>query len=754
MITDPKNNTWMSPREFSIDWGGRTLTLTTGLVAQQANGSVMVRYGDTVVLVTATMAKESRGEFDFFPLTVDYEERLYAAGIIKGSRFIKRETRPSDEAVLTARLVDRAIRPLFDDSLRIDIQLIVTVLCVDRENDPDVAALIGASAALMISDIPWAGPIASCRVGRIGGEWVLNPTTTSLVKSDLDLYVAGNGEKTIMLEAGAKEVTEDVVYDGVVFGLKQMKPVLKLIEEMREALGKEKKVLKPVLTEEEQEAAKEMDVLRERVKALSIAAVDEYFSGGDKNTKQMRKETIGEIKASIDEALKVEQIGKDKRKEALKPLKSFIEEHVGEMILKTGKRVDGRSITEVRPLDAAVSLLPRTHGTGFFTRGETQVLTVATLGGPGAEQIQEGLNGESKKRYMHHYNFPPYSVGETKPLRGPSRRDIGHGMLAEKALLPVLPEKDKFPYTIRLVSEVFGSNGSSSMASTCGSTLALMDAGVPIREAVAGVAMGLVSNKKGDWKVLTDLQDLEDSEGGMDFKIAGTKNGITAIQLDTKTTGLSNEIVKQTLSQARDGRLHILDVMNKAIAAPRTEMSAYAPRVTTLHINPEKIRDVIGPGGKMINKIIDECGVEIDIEQDGSVFISSVLPDGMAKAVKWVENLTKEVVAGEVYDGKVTRLMDFGAFVEILPGQEGLVHVSEISYQRVDQVADVLHVGDAVKVKVKEIDDLGRINLSMKALLPAPEGYEERPTVRRESSSRPGGRSSGPRGNGARGKRF
>lgn len=736
----------MSPREFSIDWGGRKLTVTTGAVAQQANGSALVRYGDTVVLVTATMAKESRGDFDFFPLTVDYEERLYAAGIIKGSRFIKRETRPSDEAVLTARLVDRAIRPLFDDSMRVDIQMIVTVLCVDGENDPDVAALVGASAALMISDIPWAGPIAAARVGRINGEWVLNPTIAALLKSDLDLYVAGDGEKTIMLEAGAKEVTEDVVYEGIQFGLKHMKPVMKLLNDMRAAIGKEKKVIAPVLSEEEQAAAKEMETLRGHVKELTIACVDEYFAGGDKSTKKMRKESIGEIKAKVDEALKVEQVGKDKRKEAMKPLKEFIEEHVGEMILRTGKRVDGRSITEVRPLDAGVSILPRTHGTGFFTRGETQVLTVATLGGPGAEQIQEGLNGESKKRYMHHYNFPPYSVGETKPLRGPSRRDIGHGMLAEKALLPVLPPKETFPYTIRLVSEVFGSNGSSSMASTCGSSLALMDAGVPIREAVAGVAMGLVSNNKGEWKVLTDLQDLEDSEGGMDFKIAGTKTGITAIQLDTKTTGLANEIIKQTLTQALDGRRHILEAMSRAIAAPRAEMSQYAPRVETLHINPEKIRDVIGPGGKMINKIIDECGVEIDIEQDGTVFISSVKAEGMAKAKQWVENLTKEVAAGEVYDGKVTRLMDFGAFVEILPGQEGLVHVSEISYERVEQVADVLHVGDAVKVKVKEIDDLGRINLSMKALLTPPAGYEERPRPSGGArGSRPGGGSRGPK---------
>lgn len=751
MFQDLKN-AWMAPREFTLEWGGRPLTITTGVVAQQANGSALVRYGDTVVLVTATMAKEVRGEFDFFPLTVDYEERLYAAGIIKGSRFIKRETRPSDEAVLTARLVDRAIRPLFDDSLRIDIQMIVTVLCVDGENDPDVAAMLGASAALMISDIPWAGPVAGCRVGRVNGEWVLNPTTTALAKSDMDLYVAGDGEKTIMLEAGAQEVTEEAVFEGIQFGLKHLKPAIQLINQMAKEIGKEKRVIKPVLTEEEMEAAKEMDSLRARVKELAIAAVDQYFAGGDKNTKQMRKESISEIKASIDETLKAEQVGKDKRKEALKPLKEYIEEHVGEMILRTGKRVDGRSVTEIRPLDVAVSILPRTHGTGFFTRGETQVLTVATLAGPGAEQIMEDLNGEAKKRYMHHYNFPPFSVGETKPMRGPSRRDIGHGMLAEKALLPVLPSKDEFPYTIRLVSEVLGSNGSSSMASTCGSTLALMDAGVPIKRAVAGVAMGLVSNNKGDWKVLTDLQDLEDSDGGMDFKIAGTQNGITAIQMDTKSAGLTLEQVNQTLAQARDGRMQILDAMSSAIAAPRADLSPYAPRVETLHINPEKIRDVIGPGGKMINKIIDECGVEIDIEQDGSVFISSVSAEGMAKAKKWIEDLTKEVAAGEVYEGKVTRLMDFGAFVEVLPGQEGLVHVSEISYERVGKVSDVLHVGDEVKVKVKEIDELGRINLSIKALSTPPEGYQEEPRERRPGGGR-GGRNGGGGGR-PRGKRF
>lgn len=754
-MLDSVNNAWMKPRKFSVDWGGRELEITTGVIAQQANGSAMVRYGGTVVLVTATMAKEVRGEVDYFPLMVDYEERLYAAGIIKGSRFIKRETRPSDEAVLTARLVDRTIRPLFNEALRVDIQVIVTVLSVDRENDPDVLALIGAVTALMNSDIPWNGPVAGARVGRIDGQWVLNPTHQAQQKSELDLFVAGDGEKTIMLEAGANEVNEEIVFEGIQFGLKQMQPVLKLMQDIQKEVGKEKHMPHLSLTPEEQEEKKEIEALRAEVKKMVCTEVDTFFQPGKNVSKQLRKESIGELAAKIDEALKGQQVGKDKRKAALKPLKEYVEERIGELILKTGTRVDGRQVTEIRPLDLAAPILPRTHGSALFTRGETQVMTMATLAGPGAEQILEGLNGEYKKRYLHHYNFPPYSVGEVKPMRGPSRRDIGHGALAEKALLPVLPGKDTFPYTIRLVSEVFGSNGSSSMASTCASSMCLMDAGVPIKRHVAGIAMGLISNDKGEWKVLTDLQDLEDAKGGMDFKITGSEQGITAIQLDTKTTGLSNDIIKQTLSQARDARLELLKRMSAILPAPRTEMSQYAPRVETLRINPEKIRDVIGPGGKMINKIIDECGVEIDIEQDGTVFISSANPEGMAKAIKWVENLTKEVAAGEVYDGKVTRLMDFGAFVEILPGQEGLVHVSEISYERVNQVSDVLNVGDAVTVKVKEIDDMGRINLSIKALKEAPEGYQERPREERRGGRPSGGpRRNGPGRGGSGGNRF
>ncbi len=719
MFVQP-NNAWIQPREFSLQWGGRELKIKTGTVAQQANGSALVQYGDTVVLVTATMAPEQRGDIDYFPLMVDYEERLYAAGIIKGSRFIKRETKPSDEAVLTARLIDRSIRPLFDDATRLDVQVVVTVLSVDGENDADLPALIGSVAALITSDIPWSGPIAGSRVGRVDGAWVLNPTYEQLAQSEIDLFVSGDGETTIMLEAGANEIPEAVVHEGIRFGLKEMKPVIELLKQIQSEMGREKRNITVELSEEERAAKAEVQQLREQVSQAIAQELEQYFTPGKNPTKQLRKQSLSELKAKMDGMLKEQQVGKDKRKEVLKVFKELVEEHIGEMILKTGRRVDGRVVTEVRPLDVTVGVLPRTHGSGLFTRGETQVLTIATLAGPGAEQILEGIDEKGTKRYMHHYNFPGFSVGEVKPLRGPSRRDIGHGALAEKALLPVLPKKEDFPYTIRLVSEVLGSNGSSSMASACGSSLALMDAGVPIKAPVAGVAMGLISNDKGEWVVLTDLQDLEDAKGGMDFKITGTENGITAIQLDTKTTGLSDEIVAQTLSQARDGRMVILTSMKSVIAAPRAEMSKYAPRVEKMMINPDKIRDVIGPGGKMINKIIEETGVEIDIEQDGSVFISSANAEGMAKAMQWITNLTKEVQAGEVYTGKVTRLMDFGAFVEILPGQEGLVHISEIAHERTNAVSDALKVGQEVQVKVKEIDDLGRINLSMKALIERP----------------------------------
>jgi len=727
---DNAKNQWVNPQTFSTEWGGRTLSIKTGALAQQASGSALVQYGDTVVLVTATMGGEPRGDVDWFPLMVDYEERLYAAGIIKGSRFIKRETRPTDEAVLTARLVDRAIRPLFDETMRRDIQVIVTVLSVDGENDADIPAMIGAAAALMMSNIPWQGPVVGTRVGQIDGKWVLNPTYTETAESSLDLFVAGNGETTIMLEAGAKEVSEELVYDAIEYGLSQMGPIVKLLAEVEKTLGREKVTKTVDLTDDEKAAKEEQAANRAIAQKIIHQEVSAFFEPGKNVSKLMRKQSLKDLKKKVDDQLKEQQIGKDKRKDSLKPFKEYVEERITELILETETRVDGRALTEIRPLDIMVGALPRTHGTGVFTRGETQVMTIATLAGPGAEQILEGIDENGTKRYMHHYNFPGYSVGEVKPLRGPSRRDIGHGMLAEKALRPVIPAKADFPYTIRLVSEVLGSNGSSSMASVCGSSLALMHAGVPISAPVAGIAMGLVSTEKGDWKVLTDLQDLEDGKGGMDFKVAGSENGITAIQLDTKTKGIKGEILKQTLADALTARLDILSQMKAVIDGPG-EMSPYAPRVETLSINPDKIRDLIGPGGKMINKIIDETGAEIDIEQDGSVFVSAVSGDSMAAAKKMIDNITKEVEAGEIYEGEVVRLMDFGAFVEILPGQDGLVHVSEISHERTENVADALSVGDKVKVKVKEIDDLGRINLSIKALIePSKGGSKDSPASR------------------------
>lgn len=742
-MLEQANNSWINSREFETEWGGRTLKVKTGVVAQQASGSALVQYGETVVLVTATQGNE-QSDRGYFPLMVDYEEKLYAAGIIKGSRFIKRETRPTDEAVLTARLVDRAIRPFFDDSTRLDTQIIVTVLSVDGENDADIPGMIGASVALMISDINWDGPVVGARVGFSDGKYILNPTYAELETSELDMFVAGDGESTIMLEAGAKEVKEDDVFAGIEFGLSHMKPVMDLMAKVQAEVGVEKKVLKvEELTEEEQVALKEIEEHKVFIKGLVEKEIGQYFEPGANTSKKLRKESMKALKTQMDEALKEKQVGKDKRKAILSPLKDMVEEYIGEMVLKTGKRVDGRSATEVRPLDVAVGILPRTHGTGLFTRGETQVLTVATLAGPGAAQTLEGIDENGEKSYMHHYNFPGFSVGEVKPLRGPSRRDIGHGALAEKALVPVIPAKEDFPYTIRLVSEVLGSNGSSSMASACGSTLALMHAGVPIKNPVSGLAMGLVSNDKGDWVVLTDLQDLEDGQGGMDFKVTGTKDGITAIQLDTKTHGLASEILKTTLHQSKDGRKDILDAMLAVIPAPG-EMSAHAPRVETIEINPEKIRDLIGPGGKMINSIIDETGVEIDIEQDGKVFVSSVDAAGMDAAKARINAITEEPEVGKTYHGKVARLMDFGAFVEILPGKDGLVHVSEIAHERVENVSDRLKEGQEVDVKLMEIDSQGRLNLSMKALIEKPAGMSDD----RGGSRGGGNRSGGNRGGG------
>ncbi len=727
-------------QKFSCEWGGKTLTVEVGKFTNQTNGSCTVQYGDTVVLASTVMSKKPREGVDFFPLMVEFEEKLYAAGLIKGSRFIKREGRPSDESILSGRMIDRAIRPLFDDTVRNEVQAVIAVLSFDGENDPDVLGLVAASCALAISDIPWKGPIGGIRIGQINNEWVINPSYEARQKSALDLVVAGTPEKVIMLEAGANEVPEETVLEGIIFGQKHLKEVMDLIAKVQKAVGKEKIVLKQDLdANEDTDAASEnelLDIAREFIKAN----VAKYFFDKNLTIKAERFGAFDALSKELEAHLQEKNIGKDRRKLVFSRYKLIVEEFITEKIIKESKRVDGRSIKDIRTLSAEAAVLPRTHGSALFSRGETQVLSTITLGSPAAVQTLEGIEGASKKRYMHHYNFPPYSVGEVGPMRGPGRRDIGHGALAEKALVPVLPSKEEFPYTIRVVSEVLGSNGSSSMASTCGSSLALMDAGVPIKSPVAGVAIGLASNFNqggNDYQILTDLQDLEDGKGGMDFKVAGTVNGITAIQLDTKTDGLVEKIVAETLQRAREARLQVLEIMNKAILAPRAELSQYAPRIIAFKIDVDKIREVIGPGGKVINAIIEETGVEIDIEQDGTVSITAVNKEALEKAEKMVRDIVKEVEPGEIYDGTVTRLMDFGAFVEVLPGKEGLVHISEMAWGRTNSVEDVVQVGDKVKVKVKEIDDMGRTNLTMKELLPKPEGYVDRPPM--ECRPRPSG---------------
>lgn len=726
-----------------IQWAGRTLAIELGRLANQTNASATVQYGDTVVLATVVMGKTPREGIDYFPLSVDYEERLYAAGKIKGSRFIKREGRPTDEAILSGRLIDRSIRPLFDERVRNDVQVVLTVLSFDGENDSDIISLVAASLALSLSDVPWAGPIAGIRVGRIGEEWVLNPSYEARTKSDMDLVVAGSADKVLMIEAGANQVPEQAFFEAIQFAQKHLRPVIQLISELQAEFGKPK-LDASLLSKEELDI--EAD-LREQVETWSREQLGNRFFTGNHVTKHGRQSTLAQLSLELDAFLMEQQVGKEKRKVAMDIFDTMVETEVTRLILDEGKRVDGRALDEVRPLSSDVGLLPRTHGSGLFSRGETQVLSVVTLGAPGDEQTLDTMEENGKKRYMHHYNFPPYSVGETGRVGAPGRREVGHGALAEKAIVPVLPSKEDFPYTVRVVSEVLSSNGSSSMGSTCGSTLALMDAGVPLAAPVAGVAMGMASDEKNNrYQVITDLQDLEDGKGGMDFKIAGTAAGITAIQLDTKTSGLPMTVVETALKNGRQARLRILETMHTAIAAPRSDMSPYAPRIVTIKINPEKIREVIGPGGKMINEIIDKTGVQsIDIEQDGTVFICSTNKDSMDKAVEWVKNITREAVVGELYDGTVTRLMDFGAFVEILPKKEGLVHISEIAPYRINAVGDIVKIGDKVKVKVIEIDELGRVNLSMKQAMP-PEAFPPAPPMSDAPAPHRGFRPSGPRG--------
>ncbi|EKE15641.1 MAG: hypothetical protein ACD_11C00116G0028 [uncultured bacterium] len=698
----------MDQKKWSLQIGGRVLEIETGLLAKQANGSVTVRYGDTVVLATAVMSKGASRISGYFPLMVDFEERYYAAGKIKGSRFIKREGRPSDDAVLTGRVVDRTIRPLFNSRMRNEVQVIVTVLSIDGENDPDTLSVIAASTALAISNIPWNGPVAAVRVGEVKGEFVLNPVNGELTDSKLDLIISGTKDKINMLEAGAKEVPEDVIVKAFAFGQEAITRIAGFIEDIAKEVGKEKS--EPVLLQGDSEfEAKVKEILL--AEGLAEALYDPSKIVIEEKTKAIN-EKVGEyITANFTE-------NTDKLKEiAQQVLEETSDEIVHINILNKEQRPDGRKLDQIRQIDCQVGILPRTHGTGLFTRGETQALTVTTLGSPGDEQIIDTMEVDMKKRYIHHYNFPPYSVGEVRPMRGPGRREIGHGALAEKALVPVLPAKDVFPYTILLVSEVLESNGSSSMASTCGSTLSLMDAGVPITRPVSGIAMGIIVGADGKFKVLTDIQGLEDHYGDMDFKAAGTTVGITALQMDVKVQGVTLEMLQAVLEQSKINRMEIMEKIVAAISAPRAEMSQYAPRIIIMHINPDKIRNVIGTGGKIINAIIDETGVQIDIEDDGSIFITS--PDAQAakKAQEWIDNLTHEVKAGELFQAKIIKIMTFGAFAEILPGQEGLIHISELADKRVEKVEDVVKVGDIIPVKVKEIDSQGRINLSAKAAM-------------------------------------
>jgi polyribonucleotide nucleotidyltransferase len=730
----------MAVKKWSMEWGGRTLSVETGKLSLQANASCLVSYGDTVILATATMSKNTRDGIDFFPLMVNFEEKLYAAGKIKGSRFIKREGRPSDEAVLSGRLVDRAIRPLFNQEMRNDVQIILTALSFDGEVDSQIPAMIAASTVLSLSSIPWNGPIGGVRVGMVDGQLKINPTITERQTSSIDIVVAGTPEKVIMVEAGCKDVSESEVIKAMKFGATEMGALISFIKKVQSEGGQEKLDLSANKNENEL-ALQEAETAADQ---LVASHVNDWIFDAPKMDRKERVALINKFSDAIKEMLVAKETNETVMKIVLGRVKIYVEKYITEQILKQNQRLDGRAITDIRPLSAEVGLLPRTHGTGMFMRGDTQVLSVVTLGAPGDVQTVDTMEEDGTKRYMHHYSDTPATYGETGPLRGPGNRAIGHGALAERALEPMLPPETDFPYAIRVVSEVLGSNGSSSMASVCGSTLALMDAGVPIQKPVAGIAMGLASDKSGQWKVITDLQDVEDGPGGMDFKIAGTKDGVTAIQMDTKTEGLSWDIVEQTFSQSKEARTKILGFMSGIISAPRAEMSPYAPRIVTIKINPEKIRDVIGPGGKMINKIIAETGVSIDIEDDGRVFVTSSDAVGMEKAVKWVKELTHEVTAGEVYDGTVVRLEDFGAFVQVLPGQDGLVHVSEIAWTRTNSPSDVLHLGDKVKVLVKEIDSMGRINLSMKQLTPKPEGYVDQPRFERpQRSGGPGGHRGG-----------
>ncbi|AIK30522.1 polyribonucleotide nucleotidyltransferase [Bacillus anthracis] len=687
---------------FSIDLAGRQLTVETGQLAKQANGAVLVRYGDTAVLSTATASKEAKN-VDFFPLTVNYEERLYAVGKIPGG-FIKREGRPSEKAILASRLIDRPIRPLFADGFRNEVQVVSIVMSVDQDCSSEMAAMLGSSLALSISDIPFEGPIAGATVGRINGEFVINPTVEQQEQSDIHLVVAGTKDAINMVEAGADQVPEETMLEAIMFGHEEIKRLIAFQEEIVQAVGKEKSEVKLY------------EVDADLNQAVREMAEKDMHSAIQVHEKHAREDAINEVKKRVIEHYEAQEADADTLGQVNEILYKIVKEEVRRLITVEKIRPDGRKGDEIRPLASEVGILSRTHGSGLFTRGQTQALSICTLGALGDVQILDGLGVEESKRFMHHYNFPSFSVGETRPMRGPGRREIGHGALGERALEPVIPSEKDFPYTVRLVSEVLESNGSTSQASICGSTLAMMDAGVPLKAPVAGIAMGLV--KTGEhYTILSDIQGMEDHLGDMDFKVAGTAHGVTALQMDIKIDGLSREILEEALQQAKVGRVHILNHMLSVIAEPRTELSAYAPKIITMTINPDKIRDVIGPSGKQINKIIEETGVKIDIEQDGTVFISSINQEMNDKAKKIIEDIVREVQVGEIYEGKVKRVEKFGAFVELFSGKDGLVHISELALERVGKVEDVVKIGDVITVKVIEIDKQGRVNLSRKVLL-------------------------------------
>lgn len=698
-------------REFIYDLSGRELKVTIGKVAEQANGSCLVQCGETVVLVNACASKEPREGVDFFPLSCDFEEKLYSVGKIPGG-FIKREGRPSEKSILTSRLIDRPLRPLFPEGYRNDVQVIATALSVEQDNQPDILAMIGSSIALTISDIPFNGPTGSVNVGYVDGEYIINPTIAQREKSRLNITVSGTKDAIMMVEAGADILSEEEVLNAILFAHEEIKSICNFIETIKEEVGKEKSEV----------------IIKQRDEDLFNSIIEfgkeQIISALRTPNKMEREENLDKITKEIFEKFLPNY--EDKKGEINSAIESVIVDEVRRLIIEEGIRPDDRELDEVRKISCERGLLPRTHGSGLFTRGQTQVLTLTTLGAPGEVQVLDGVIDEDDKRYMHQYNFPPFSVGDVRPLRSPGRREIGHGALAERALVPVLPSEEEFPYTMRLVSEVLSSNGSSSQASICGSTLSLLDAGVPIKDSVAGIAMGLIKDEKTNKiAILTDIQGLEDHFGDMDFKVAGTKDGITALQMDIKIDGISREILATALEKAKRARLHILSIMNDCIATPSEEMSKYAPKIFTMQILPEKIREVIGPGGKVINKIIDETGVKIDTFDDGRIAITADSRKNGERAIEMINEIVKEIEVGEIYSGVITTITNFGAFVELIKGKEGLLHISNMTHERLNKVEDLFKVGDVVEVKVIEIDNQGKIKLSRKALLEKPKKEKE-----------------------------